>query len=249
MKEKGLNAKEDKNVSEGKKTKRPGVKRKIKKDSLLGNMITFFNQEVKKKTVILFVIAIILYIVLTISFMNVVAEMKEVENITTMSNSFWGIFKSKMILMVLVALSGLVPYFYIPVIAFLGYVATIASDVAAIGIDKGNFSAIVLTVVPVIFDLVVISIMSAIGIYMCKMFTKKFKYSQRTSFGFSDVKIQIYEIRGQKEKADKLREEKQKKIDKMETNNVKINYTQIFYFLLLTGIVEALVSLIYLVLI
>lgn len=222
--------------STNRKTKDRSVMKKI-----VDSMLVFFGKELRKKTLVLIIISVVIYLSSMIFFMNIANNMENIQDLSMVSGSFYELLKQKVILILLVILAGLVPYFHISVIAYIGYVMTIASDVATYGVEKGNFTAILANIIPVVLDITVISFITAVGIYMCKMFTKKFRYSQRSSFGFSDVRLQIYEMRKQTEKGEKLKKEKEEKVKRMEKNNVKVNYIQIMYYIILAVVIESIV--------
>ena len=124
-------------------------------------------------------------------------------------------------------LSGWVAYFYIPAIAYIAYIFILAGDISLAMETKGIISIGFLSILPALIDIFTTSIIVAIGIYMCNYSTKKRRYIQSTSFSFLDIKERFYEMTKKQDKYDEVVQKKQEKFEKMETNNVNIDYKNI----------------------
>lgn len=212
---------------------------RLKSDSYFRKVGIFFRNELANKFEVLFIISIVLFIILLCVFLGSTQMVNYNTGMTLLESiKFKGMFFG------LAFLAGFVPYFYIPILSYLGYIITIANDVAMLSTKCGTFKAIALYLIPGIVELVSISLITAVGFYLCKISTKNRKYVNSSSFGLDDVKIQLYEIRKQPEKAEKMREIKKEKAEKMELNNVKTNYIQVFSYLGLILVIQLILAII-----
>ena len=186
----------------------------------------FMKKHVLKKTKVLTLVGILLFVLIISVFLgaseDVSSELNIIEKTSLISD-----IKERVIILLLILLAGWVPYFYIPAIAFGAYVFMLAGDVALAMELHGKASMILLNILPVLLDILTVSVIAAIGIYMTSYTTKKYKYTQRTSFSFLDVKIHLYQMTKKQEKYEEALAKKQERIDKMKENDVKIDYANI----------------------
>lgn len=186
----------------------------------------FVKKEILGKTKVLTIIGIVLFILIVLVFslsdIDLTSEIEIVEKTSLLTD-----LKERIILLLLILLAGWVPYFYIPAIAYGAYIFMLSGDVILSMESNGMIVTLLLNILPVLLDIVTVSIISAIGIYMCNFTTKKYIYTQRTSFSFLDVKIQLYQIRKKQDKYEEAVAKKQEKMAKMEENDVKIDYASI----------------------
>ena len=136
--------------------------------------------------------------------------------------------KERFIILLLILVAGWVPYFYIPAIAFGAYVFMLGGDIVVAMESHGRLLTLLLNIIPALLDILTVSVLAAIGIYMSNYTTKKYKYSQRTSFSFLDVKMHLYQITKNQEKYEQAVIKKQERLEKMKANDVKIDYANIF---------------------
>ena len=198
-------------------------KSKEEKKKALGR---FIKTHIVKKTSILVIIGILLF-VLVISVFASASEDITGELKTIQKSSLINDIKERVIVLLLILLAGWVPYFYIPAIAFGAYIFMLACDVALAMETQGSIATLLLNTLPVLVDVFTVSIITAIGIYMANYTTKKYRYTQRTSFSFLDVKIHLYEMTKKQDKYEEAVAKKQEQIDKMKQNDVKIDYSNI----------------------
>ncbi len=186
----------------------------------------FIKNNILKKTNVLSIIGIVLFIfilcVFSMSELDLNYELDKVEKI-----SFIETIKERIIILLLILLAGWVPYFYIPAIAFGAYVLMLAGDVALAMETKSVILTILFNILPVVIDVITVGVITAIGIYMCTCTTRKYRYTQRSSFSLLDVKIHLYQIAKKQDKYEEAIAKKQQRIEKLEQNNVKIDYTSI----------------------
>ena len=186
----------------------------------------FIKNNILKKINVLSIIGIVLFIfilcVFSMSELDLNYELDKVEKI-----SFIETIKERIIILLLILLAGWVPYFYIPAIAFGAYVLMLAGDVALAMETKSVILTILFNILPVVIDVITVGVITAIGIYMCTCTTRKYRYTQRSSFSLLDVKIQLYQMTKKQDKYEQAMAKKQQRIEKVEKNNVKIDYASI----------------------
>lgn len=200
------------------------MKEKKTKINLNKDLKEFVKTNVMKKTKVLFVIGILLTIVIVGTFCysesSFTNELTQVVEKTSILSSL----KERIMVIALILLAGWVPYFYIPAIAYVAYVFMLSGDLFMQIYAKGKGVVLMLNFIPALLDIATISVIAALGIYMCKFTTKKYRYAQRTSFSWIDVKMQLYKMRKKEEKYEETVNKKEEKLKKMEENNVKIDY-------------------------
>ena len=186
----------------------------------------YIKTHILKKTKILSMIGIILFTVIVAVLMRASEEVITELNIAKKISLFSDV-KERVILLLLILLAGWVPYLYIPLIAWTGYIYMLAGDIAIAMSTGGLVSTVFLNSLPILIDILTVSVITSVGLYMCSYTTKKHKYNQRTTFSFDDFKIQLYKMTKKQEKYEEAVKQKQEKIDKMQENNVKIDYMNI----------------------
>ena len=187
----------------------------------------FLKSHVLKGFKILSVIGIILMTVILVAFSSVDSETIKEMGIGASNISLIAALKDRCIVLLLILLAGWVPYFYIPAISYVAYIFMLSGDFFAIMCEKGKLVSLLLGTLPMVIDVLSVSVVAVIGIYMCKYTGKKYKYAQRTSFSWLDIKIQFYEMTKQTEKYEAALKKKQEKAEKMKENDVKIDYKNI----------------------
>ena len=204
---------------------------------------TFLKEHVIKKTKVLTIIGLALAIVMITLF--VLSDVKMVdENTTFPKTSILSLLKERGIILLLILLAGWVPYFYIPAIAYVVYIFMLSGDLLFNMELNGPVRTLVTNIIPVGIDIFTTSIIAAIGIYMASCTTRKYRYSQRASFSFLDVKIQLYQMFKKQDKYEKAVAIKEKRIEDMQKNDVKIDYKSIFKVAPIVIVVNLIVALI-----
>ncbi len=195
-------------------------------------LLIFFNKDIKKKFIVLLIVSVILLMLFTNFMYNInkfditTGELTaDVNNNLVLNRGFFEILKSKLMVLGLTLVAGVVPYFFIPVVGLVGYLLTTGSEVSINILGyQGNFS--VLTLIPLTLDVICISLATSIGIYYASVSTKKFIYSGTKRFTLLDLKLQIYEIMKKEEKIEKIKNKIERRNEKQEKNNVKTKYIE-----------------------
>ena len=203
--------------------------KEIEKDNGKDNkkeIVVFLKEHIISKTKILSIIGIITTILVICLF--TASDMSMVDEIDSFAKtSIVATLKERIIILLLILLAGWVPYFYIPAIAYMAYIFMLSGDVLVNMELNGVLLTLIINCIPTLIDVFTVSVIGAIGIYMCNYTTKKYRYTQRTSFSFLDVKIQFYEMAKKQDKYEEAIALKEKKAEEMKKNDVKIDYVSI----------------------
>lgn len=202
-------------------------KKKFIKKEYINEIIEFFNKRLKKKTLILMFIMIIFsaLFIMTIIKMNLRLNNEGIHldsKITLLS-----FFMNKTIILLMTMFAGTVPFIYLPVMAGFFYMYQTLIDSSYIVLNRGFFLGSILICIPLLIDIISISLTVAIGIYLCKTNTNKYIISQQRNMNFNKLMLNLHQITKNKEKEKKIQnkiDDKEKKIQNLE---VKINYKQI----------------------
>ncbi len=198
-------------------------KEKINSKKELGK---FLKEHVITKTKVLSIMGIILSILVVLIVSSSDFKMTD-EIISFPKTSILSVLKERLVILLLILLAGWVPYFYIPTIAYVAYIFMLSGNLLLEMELHGRILTLTLNLLPVIIDILTISIIVAIGMYMCNYTTKKYRYTQSMSFSFLDVKLHLYEITKKEDKYNEVLAKKEKKTADMQKNDVKIDYRMI----------------------
>lgn len=215
-------------------------KAKLKNKKELGK---FLKEHVIKKIKVLSIIGVVLVILVIAVFLA--SDFKVTDEIAAFpKTSILSALKERLFILLLILLAGWVPYFYIPAIAYIAYIFMLSGDLLFKMELHGKILTLVLNILPLIIDIFTVSIITAIGIYMCNYTTKKYRFTQSMSFSFLDVKLHLYEITKKQDKYDEVLTRKEKKIADMQKNDVKIDYRMILKIAPIIVVINLIVCLI-----
>lgn len=186
----------------------------------LRNFILFVNKHLMKTIGILFVVALLL---LAVSFKFVSSTIFEEQDAIGVFANYW----SKLQVIFVTALAGIVPYIYAPVVGFTGCVISEVSNLTYAIKFHGYLVGTLAYIVPLVLNLLVISVVTALGIYICKAITIGYRVSNIKNMNWLNFRIKLYETLQKQSKVDELTKHKDKKIKKLESKKEKINYLQI----------------------
>lgn len=204
------------------KSKKEGTKFKV---NIQGNkdikmeFLDFYNQKLKKIHIILLVISVVLYL---ISFYTSFSAIKQgnyslAEGIT--AQGFVASLKENALLDLVIIIAGITPYCFLSIIG----VAQAIMCVNNLAVRYALGSSFMPTLfIGGLIELIGVTLCIAIGLYYCRLSTKKNKYYHHSDFGMNDIKMQLYEIRKDEEKINNLNKKMEDKAKKIEECNVKI---------------------------
>ena len=133
--------------------------------------------------------------------------------------------------------AGITPYCFLSVIGLIQILLNVQQYALRYALGNGfmltSFLGILLQVIG-------ITLCVAVGLYYCRLSTKKRKYYNQSGFGMDDIKASIYDLRKDENKLKELQQKRGEKARKIQEANVKIPY---FNFLLL-GIIGFVVEVI-----
>lgn len=230
---------EKESVNKKQRVKKEKRKEKITFKSYLRDFLVFVSNNLIKTTCILVIIAVLLT-ALSISSMVDTARLDDCvgacrDGITFGSN-LWG--KIQVIFVMIIA--GIVPYMYAPVIGFLGIILQEVSTLAYAIKGYGYAVGLALGVLPLVLNILIACIVTALGIYVCRTVTVGYRISNVKNMNFTNFRIKLYEVMKKEKKVEELTLKKNKKLEKLEKTKQKLNYIQI----LNTGIVVCILQVI-----
>lgn len=213
------------------------IRKERKEESKFKDMIkhylSFYKKNLRKKHIVIYILSLVFFTFFIVNFISNMSEtnklLAQMNNVNEHTNVFSNIIKEKVPLTFLFIFSGIAPFAYIPILGIAVYPYILSTEL----INMSILNIMVATIGGVI-QLFGVSLAIAAGIYYCTNSTKKFRYNQSSTFGFDDVKQQIYEATKKQDKLQKLEEKRQSKMEKREKLNVKIDYRS----LLFTGVIS-----------
>lgn len=232
-----VNGKESANKKQ--RVKKEKRREKITFKSYLRDFLIFANNNLIKVTGILIIIAVLLTAI-SISSMVDVARLDDCEgtcrDLVTFGSNLW----NKLQVIFVTAIAGIVPYMYAPVVGFLGCTLQEVSTLAYVIKGYGYGIGLALGFVPLVLNILITCIITALGIYMCRTVTVGYRISNVKNMNFTNFRIKLYEAMRKDKKVQELTEKKNKKLEKLEKTKQKLNYIQI----LNTGIVVCILQVI-----
>ena len=220
--------------------KKVNKKTENSKNIILSNLkefYIFYKKEIKKTHIICFIISVIIF---GISITSLLSSNENLGVINVLDNvSRLSMVGEKILIIALIIVSGLAPFFFIPVIGVLMLPFNIA-----VSIINTNIIATVFLSFFVIIQLYFTSLAVAAGIYYCRCSTKKYRYDHSSNYGIDDLKQQLLEISKNKKRLENFKNKRLEKEEKRSKLNIKIKYKMLLITFILVAIPVALISLI-----
>ena len=135
--------------------------------------------------------------------------------------------KDKVPVIIVTLASGFVPYIYAPVIGFLG---TLLREIDAFAFaikGHGYIVGSLLGIVPLVLNVLCISVITAAAIYLCKTVTFSYRFSNLSHMNSLNFRIKLYEMTKNNKKQQELTKKKNKKIEALKAKKEKVNYLQL----------------------
>lgn len=203
---------------------------------MLSEYKEFYKENLKRKHIIMYFVLLVIFFVSLMFLLNnlnvenVVKQIVETggkAKILESSSFINTILKENISVIFVILLAGITPYFYLPVIgSFIAY--NFALKISMMYIGSINIITLTFTSLGMIIEMFGYALAIAMGIYFCKNSTMRFKYMQSGGFSFDDVKKGIFEIKKDEKNLEKINKKMLEKKEKMEKNNVKIPYKELF---------------------
>ncbi len=211
-------------------TKKDDSLKTEKKDSFLKEILSFYNENLRKKHIILYIICLLVFFVIMTIYLNnsnIEQEIKNnmavvnTESQSSIKNILDAILVEKLPLTALITFAGITPFVFIPVLGVLNSYIFAVRIVRAFYISNVNPTILAIGCVIQLFGY---ALAIATGIYYCSLSSKKFRYRQGNSYSFSDIKKKFYTITQNKKKLNEINKKMKQKIKNNEKLNVKVPY-------------------------
>lgn len=203
--------------------------------NILKNYIDFYKKNLKKKHIISIIVCLVIFVIF------LVADIKKYSGVelSIPKASYLNNLSENAMLSFIIIFAGITPYCFLPVLGFSA-MYNVASKVALIYVAKGSIVGLILNCVLVLICSIAYSLCISTGIHYCSLSSKKFTYSQKKGFKFSDLKLSIYKLRKNEKKIEELEEKKLRDYEKAEKLNVKIPYMNLAISLIISIVILAL---------
>ena len=213
------------------------TKSKITLKSYIRQFLLFVDKYMLKTIGILLVITVLL---VAISLKPVVTDVMGLEcegacrdGVTLLSE-----YGSKMQVLLVTALAGIVPYIFAPVVGFIGYVLNEVYSFAYIIKGYGYVGGIALGIIPMLLDVLTICIVTTLGLYICRTVTVGYRISNVKNMNFTNFRIKLYEALQNEKKVEELTKKRDAKLKKLQEKKEKLNYLQILNIGLIVTIIQ-----------
>lgn len=209
----------------------------INSNDIKMQVMDFYNQKIKKMHIVFLVIMLALFAVMFFSSFSAIRSGKfsVAEGATPIG--LLDSLKQNLFLDIVIIIAGITPYCFLSVIG-TAQSLTLVNELALR--YATHRSMMVTCLIGGILEIIGVSLCVAIGLYYCRLSTKKNKYYHHSDFGMDDVKMQLYEIRKQEDKLKELTKKKEEKAKKIEECNIKIPY---FNFMIL-GVISFVIQIV-----
>lgn len=148
-----------------------------------------------------------------------------------------GTFVSKIEMLAVTVVAVLVPYFYLPFLGFVGYIYYEGIAFAHVINTYGYFGGIMRYLLPAILNIIVISTVTSVCIYLVKILTAKFVYNRKNAMNFTKFRLRVYEMTKKEDKYNQLLKKSEEKARKLEA---KVRPIEWKYVLIILGVSAAL---------
>lgn len=200
-------------------------KKKINIKSILLDFFKYYNENLKLKHIICFVIMIIIF-ALSLNLFYTNSSNSDVQQLIRdnfKEISFFTNLGEKIFLVFIIIFAGFTPYLYISVIG-LFYSYSLANEIIVNYVISGGTTNLVLMIIAGVIQIIGISLSVATGINYCKITTKRRKFTSNTTFSINDIKRTFYDLRNNEKGIKKVEESNRKKIEEKQKYNIKVPY-------------------------
>ena len=212
-------------------------KNKLKIKEYLRDFLLFIDKNVWKTMRILMVITVLL-IAISIKSLTDYTSLLECEGSCLDKATVWSDYGSNISVLLVTLAAGLVPYIYVPIVGFVGYITQELTGITVIIKELGVLKGLVVGIIPLLLNLIIICLITAVAIYICKSRTTSYRISNMQNMNFTNFRISLYESLGKKEKVQALVKKKEEKLNKLQAKKEKLNYLQILNVIIVAGILE-----------
>lgn len=201
----------------------------------------FYKEHLKIKHIVILIIMIILYVLFLNSRITSlkVLSADEISKVLSYSTGFFNsLLRDDIVLVFMIIFAGISPFLYISIIGMIASY-NVALSVSLAYMAKNSIFTLILGSVGGVIQIIGYSLAIAVGIYYCGLSSKRFRYSQSSSFGFLDVKRAVYNLRKKEKEVEKIDKQKMQKELKHEKLNVKVPYKMFAYVYIVSVVIVA----------
>lgn len=203
----------------------------------INNFISFYNKNLKKPTGVLIIVSIFILAFLFLLLFEVLKNAYD-ENLTSFYVGFFEGLKQRFVFLLLILISGVAPFFYIPVLGFVLYLYNEFVEFTQLICQNGVVPSTFINLIPILINIFSVSLITATGIYLCKLSTVKYKLAQAKNMNATNFLIRIYQIFGNEKKLKETQKKQDKKIEKIQSRDEKINYLQMINIICIVTILQ-----------
>ena len=223
--------------------------RKLKVDiksneGVISQALKLYVSKLKIVHIVVFVVVIIFYISAFYVTFNKIGNGNYFISDGTIAKGFVGMFNENIALSFIIILAGITPFFYLSILG-VAQPTLLVDQIALRYIFHSTHP--VTGFIGGMIEMVGLSLYIAVGLYFCKLSTKKNKYYHQSDFGIDDLKTTFYDLRKDNKKIEEMKLKKEKKAKKIEESNVKIPIVSFIILGLIGFIIEMIGALIVLI--
>ena len=200
----------------------------------LRNTIDFLKNNILKKAYIMLAISLIIATALLTNPQVSEAELVNVK--------FLGDYVEKLKSIVVIVVSGIVPYLYAPILGIIFTIFTECIFMANLILEAGYIQGILTYILPFILNIGAMSIATALGVYICRNKTLDSKIDNMKYTSAIDLRISIYEAANRKDKKNKLEMQKKEKIENLKKKRQELDLFQIINITAIVCVMQILAS-------
>lgn len=206
-------------IEENKINEEGGAKQKKKV-----SFMKFWQQDVLPFFYVCLVLAILFILVGTVSSIDSVKSLGCTEMYCGDGAGLIDNFVSKLEMLVVTVVAVLVPYFYLPFLGFIGYIYYEGIAFAHAMNVYGYFGGIMRYFLPAVLNIIVISVVTSVCVYLVKILTAKFRYNRKNAMNFTKFRLKVYEMTKKEDKYNELLKKSEEKDRKLEGKNRKVEW-------------------------
>lgn len=210
---------------------------KFRFKTYLRDFLLFVDKELIKTTSILIIIAILL---IAMSIKPVITSVSTLECEGTCMDgvTLFSEYSSKIQVLLVTTVAGIVPYIYAPVVGFIGCILNEVTNIAYVIKGYGYLAGIGIAIIPLILNILIACIVTALGIYICRTVTIGYKISSVNNMNFTNFRIKFYELLQKQDKVQVLTKKKEDKLNKFQSKKEKLKYIQILNTLVVICLIQ-----------
>lgn len=202
-----------------------GVAKQKKKVSFM----KFWQKDVLPFFYVCLVLAVLLILVGAVSSLDSVKSLGCTEMYCGDGAGLIDNFVSKIEMLVVTVVAVLVPYFYLPFLGFIGYIYYEGIAFAHAMNVYGYFGGIIRYFLPAVLNIIVISVVTSVCVYLVKILTAKFRYNRKNAMNFTKFRLKVYEMTKKEDKYNELLKKSETKEHKLEERVRKIEWKYVIY--------------------